>query len=111
MQKALEIVNVRKQPLNINVELLLHQWPPDKTGTKLKSGDQVGPAYQDYLNQTNFSDLECETKEEVKRRVEQVFDKYKQEYKSIVCITHAEVIKLFTGVERVAYCGIYELEY
>lgn len=111
MQTALEIVKERKQPLTINVELLLHEWLPDKTGTKLESCDQVGPAYQDYLNQTNFSKLECETQEEVKRRVEQVFDKYKQEYNSIVCITHAEVIKLFTGVERVAYCGIYELEY
>ncbi len=112
MQTALEIIKVRAKELPVSVELLLHEWLPDKTGTKLKNPEQVKAAYLDYTNGTKFAELECETQTEVFERVKKVFDSYKQRnYQAIACVTHAEVIKLFAHVERVDYCEIYEIDY
>lgn len=110
MQTTLEMVRFQSVP--VIVELLLHEWLPDKTGTKLASAEQVPSTYLDYLHGTNQSPLQCESKEEVYQRVSQVFDIYKSKgYKCIACVTHAVVIRLFTGLETIDFCGIYELNY
>ncbi|WP_207942255.1 hypothetical protein DOK78_000653 [Enterococcus sp. DIV2402] len=110
MQTALEITRFKEIP--VCVELLLHEWLPDKTGYKFENPEQMKVAYHDYLKGTKTSDLEFETKEEVYQRVASVFQHYKNAgYTCIACVTHAEVIRVFTKVERVKYCGIYEMAY
>ncbi len=110
MQTALELT--RDKDIPVLVELGLHEWLPDKTGTKLERPEQVKTAYHDYLNGTQFSDLECESKSDVYQRVESVFQRYESAgYTSLACVTHAEVIRVLTGVEKVAYCGVYTYEY
>lgn len=113
METALEIV---KQHPNLptQVELLLHEWRPDKTGRNLTGYPQVKAAYNDYLHNTHNSGMDYETATEVIQRVETVLDKYRDKYDTIGCVTHGQVIRRMMGLNmktQIPYCGIYKLNY
>lgn len=109
MQTAQEILKYKQIPTQ--VELLLHEWRPDKLGTQKPTDKQVQQAYNDYLNETHHSSLDFETKDEVKYRVDSVLDQYKNKYDCIACVTHGGVIAQMTGETVIPYCGIYKIEY
>lgn len=113
METALEIVRYHPQ-IPVTVELLLHEWRPDKTGRKLTGYPMVKAAYEDYLHNTHNSDLNYETADEVIHRVESVLDKYKDRYDTIGCVTHGQVIRRMMNINtktQIPYCGIYRLNY
>lgn len=113
METALEIAK-QHPDLPTQVELLLHEWRPDKSGRKLTGYPQVKAAYDDYLNNTHDSGMDYETASDVISRVKIVLDKYKQKYDCIGVITHGQVIRRIMDLDmrtQIPYCGIYEMEY
>jgi len=112
METAMEVI--KQNDLPTQVELMLHEWMPDKTGRKIASYRQLQEVYADYLNGTHLSGFDYESPTEVKQRVETVLDHYKSDYDCIACVTHGQVIKQLTGITDDAdleYCGIYQIEY
>lgn len=109
MQTAQEILKYNQIPTQ--VELLLREWSPDKSDLQQPNDEQVKLAYQDYLNGTNYSGLDFETKVEVHNRVTSVLDWYKGHYDRIGVVTHGGVITEMTGATDIPYCGIYEIDY
>ncbi|GEO57050.1 histidine phosphatase family protein [Companilactobacillus bobalius] len=109
MQTAQEILKYHQIPNQ--VELLLHEWRPDKSGKMDVTEKQLALAYKDYLNGTHKSDLDFETREEVMQRVNSVFDRYKDKYSCIGCVTHGGVMTQYTGDRMTPFCGIYEINY
>ncbi|WP_125763235.1 histidine phosphatase family protein [Companilactobacillus hulinensis] len=109
MQTAQEILKYNKIPTQ--VELLLHEWRPDKSGKQDVSKEQLALAYNDYLDGTHKSDLDFETKDEVVNRVKSVLDRYKDKYSCIACVTHGGVMTQFTGDRQTPFCGIYSIDY
>lgn len=109
METAHEILKYNDLPYQ--VELLLHEWSPDKSNRMQPSGDEVGQAYNDYLDGTHKSNLDFETREEVMGRVNSVLDRYKDKYDCIACVTHGGVMTQYTGDRMTPFCGIYEIDY
>lgn len=113
METALEI-SKQHPTIPTQVELLLHEWRPDKTGRVLTGYPQVKAAYEDYLHNTHHSGLNYETGDEVIARIVSVLDQYKDKYDTIACITHGQVIRRMMGINmktQIPYCGIYRLNY
>lgn len=113
METALEIVK-QHPDIPTQVELLLHEWRPDKPGRKLENYDQLKQIYRDYRNNTHITDFDYETGPEIIARVSSVLDKYKDDYDCIACVTHGQVIRWMTGMDldvEIPYCGIYEMDY
>lgn len=111
METAMEIVKQHPQ-LPTQVELLLHEWRPDKTGRNLTGLPQVKAAYNDYLYNTHYSQMDYETAQEIVDRVTSVLEKYKDKYDCIGCVTHGQVIRRMTGSKmhsQIPYCGIYKI--
>jgi len=111
METAMEIV--RHHDIPTQVELMLYEWRPDKTGQALQTDSQVKQAYQDYQHGTRQGSLIPETPAEIKQRVGNVLAKYKNQYDCLACVTHGEVIRQMTNLksdENIPYCGIYEIE-
>lgn len=113
METAMEFVKYHPE-IHTQVELLLHEWRPDKSGRKLANFSQRKRAYADYIQGTHYSGLDYETPEEIKQRVYSVLDRYKDQYTCIACVTHCQVIKQIAGIKdnvQIPYCGIYEIDY
>lgn len=109
MQTAQEFLKYHQLPNQ--VELLLHEWRPDKSGKRDVTSEQLALAYNDYLDGTHTSDLDFETREEVMTRVNSVLDRYKDKYDCIACVTHGGVMTQYTGDRMTPFCGIYEIDY
>ncbi|KRO00491.1 histidine phosphatase family protein [Companilactobacillus kimchiensis] len=112
METAMEFVKYNDVPTQ--VELLLHEWRPDKTGRKLEGYQQVKSAYNDYVHGTHNSGFDYETPQDIINRVESVLDKYKNKYSCIGCVTHGQVIRQMVGLNlktQIPYCGIYQIDY
>lgn len=109
MQTAHEFLKYHQIPSQ--VELLLHEWRPDKANRSDATKEELDTAYQDFLNGTHNSVLDFETGDEVIARVKSVLDRYKDKYDCIACVTHGGVISQFTGERTIPFCGIYEIDY
>lgn len=109
MQTAHEILKYHQIPNQ--VELLLHEWRPDKSNKMDASQQELDIAYQDFLNGTHNSTLDFETRDEVMTRVNSVLDRYKNKYDCIACVTHGGVMAQYTGDREIPFCGIYEINY
>jgi len=110
LQTASEIIRYHDLPLQ--VELQLHEWQPDKSGTQLKSARQAMLAYAEYSkkhgSKNATSTWDYETSTEIKQRVTAVLAKY-ADYDCIACVTHSEVMRQFGGWQKIGYCEIKEL--
>lgn len=101
MQTASIIAN--KYNLDINVEVLLHEWIPDLTGTYHTKEEMVRNlriARKEYglkLEEPNLSySDDIEPLEEVKKRGIYVLEKYSN-YNKVIVVTHGMVINMLTG--------------
>ncbi|CAJ1191583.1 hypothetical protein CPEBRM1_ABPJDJAI_01322 [Companilactobacillus paralimentarius] len=113
METTLEIIK-QHPTIPTQVELLLHEWRPDKPGRKLENYNQLKQIHKDYLNGTHSSGFDYETGPEIIERVSSVLNKYKDKYDCIGCATHGQVIRWMTGMDMASsmpYCGIYQLDY
>ncbi|ALO03106.1 phosphoglycerate mutase family protein [Lactiplantibacillus paraplantarum] len=108
LQTALEIVRFNDVPLK--VELGLHEWLPDQTGTRTDTDEQAGQAYKLYRQhmgeRTAASPLPYESAAEIKAQVLATFSKYAASYDCIACVTHGEVMRQFGDHNDVDYCGV-----
>lgn len=107
LQTATEIIRVNNLPLK--VELDLHEWQPDKSGTDIANPQQVRQAYQEYQQYGNTTHpnnhWNYETPNKVKQRVARVLQRY-QSYDYIACVTHSEVMRQFGEWKEIEYCEI-----
>ncbi|BDZ31689.1 histidine phosphatase family protein [Lactiplantibacillus sp. WILCCON 0030] len=113
MATTLEIA--RQVDVPVKVELGLHEWQPDRTGTLIENKAQVLESYTQYQRTphqrpANFP-YPYETSDEVRARVTAVFDKYAKQYDCIACVTHGEVMHQLTGQAKFDYCEIWPMTY
>ena len=92
-----------KYNLNINVEILLHEWIPDLTGsykTKEEMIRNLRIARRAYERKSKDEDLtflnNIEPLENVKKRGMFVLDKYSN-YDKVIVVTHGMLINMLTG--------------
>ncbi|MCG0555070.1 histidine phosphatase family protein [Lactiplantibacillus plantarum] len=108
LQTALEIVRFNDIPLK--VELGLHEWLPDNTGSRTDTDEQATTAYKLYRQhagkRTTASPLPYESAAEMKARVLATLNKYAASYDCIACVTHGEVMQQFGDQKDVDYCGV-----
>ncbi|MCG0632630.1 nickel transporter [Lactiplantibacillus plantarum] len=108
MQTALEIVRFNDIPLK--VELGLHEWLPDETGSRTDTDEQAATAYKLYRQhagkRTTASPRPYESAAEMKARVLATLNKYAASYDCIACVTHGEVMRQFGNQKDVDYCGV-----
>jgi broad specificity phosphatase PhoE len=99
--------------LNINVEVDLHEFIPDKTFL-YKGAEESKILHKDFMECKGVypeGESRCwETIEEIVNRVIPVVDKY-LEYKKIIVVAHGGVIRRFTGMAFIDYCEVCEIEY
>ena len=92
-----------KYNLDINVEILLHEWIPDLTGTYHTKEEMVRNlriARRAFEGKTKTEDLtfinNIEPLEEVKKRGLLVLDKYTN-YNKVIVVTHGMMINMLTN--------------
>ena len=103
LQTALEIVRFNDIPLK--VDLGLHEWLPDNTGSRTDIDEQAATAYKLYRQhagkRTIASPLPYESAAEMKTRVLATLNKYAASYDCIACVT-----RQFGDQKDVDYCGV-----
>ncbi|ETY73478.1 histidine phosphatase family protein [Lactiplantibacillus fabifermentans] len=113
LQTALEIA--RHTTIPVQVELGLHEWQPDLTGTQLQTDAEVTQIYAEYQRSPticpqNFP-FQYETAPAVCERVNAVLAKYANDYDCLACVTHGEVMHQLTGQSTFNYCEMATLNY
>lgn len=113
MATTLEIA--RQVAVPVKVELGLHEWQPDRTGTLIENNQQVSQSYAQYKRTPHSRPAgfpyPYETADEVQARVKTVFDKYVTQYDCIICVTHGEVMSQFVHQDQFDYCEIQLINY
>lgn len=101
--------------LDIQVELDLHEFIPDKT-FQLKGAEENKRLHEDFLScQGEYPPGESrkwETITEIIKRTKPVFDRYADMgYRKIMAVAHGGVIRRYTGIADIAHCEVCEVEY
>ena len=113
MATTLEIARQVAAP--VKVELGLHEWQPDRTGTLIENNNQVLKSYTQYRRTPHSRPTDFpypyETADEVQARVKAVFAKYADCYDCIACVTHGEVMHQFVNQDKFDYCEIQTIDY
>lgn len=113
MATTIEIA--RQVAVPVTVELDLHEWQPDRTGTLIENNRQVARAYTQYKRTPHSRPADFpypyETADEVQARVNAVFARYAAHYDYIACVTHGEVMTQLTGQRSFDYCEIKAIDY
>ena len=108
LQTALEIMRFNDIPLK--VELGLHEWLPDNTGSRTDTDEQAATAYKLYRQhagkRTTASPLPYESAAEMKARVLATLNKYAASYDCIACVMHGEVMRQFGDQKDGDSCGV-----
>ena len=105
----------RKTGLNIQVEIDLHEFIPDKT-FQVKGEEESKALHKDFMRcQGEYPPGETrkwETITEIIRRTKPVLDKYfDMGYEKIAVVAHGGVIRRYTGVGLIAHCEVCEVDY
>ena len=101
--------------LNIQVEIDLHEFIPDKT-FQVKGEEESKALHKDFMRcQGEYPPGETrkwETITEIIRRTKPVLDKYfDMGYEKIAVVAHGGVIRRYTGVGLIAHCEVCEVDY
>ena len=105
----------KKTGLDINVEVDLHEFIPDKT-FMVRGEEENKSLHIDFMKcQGKYPEGEIrkwETISEIIKRSKAVMDKYYNlGYKKIIIVAHGGVIRRYTGVGLIAHCEVSEVEY
>lgn len=113
MATTIEIA--RQVNVPVKVELGLHEWQPDRSGTLIENNQQVQQAYTQYKLTPHSRPADFpypyETADEVQARVKAVFAKYAVHYDRIACVTHGEVMSQLVEQDTFDYCEIQTINY
>lgn len=105
----------RKTGIQIEVEVDLHEWIPDKTFQYQTSIESMN-AYGEFLKTNGVCPLgekrKWETIDEMEKRIYPVLNKYcAAEYHKIMVVAHGEVIRRLIDQKHIRYCMPYEIDY
>ncbi|WP_225047018.1 histidine phosphatase family protein [Lacticaseibacillus kribbianus] len=114
LQTALELT--RHTTIPVQVELGLHEWRPDMTGTRLRTAAQADEAHAAFLahhgQATPDSPWDYETAAQVRARAAAVFDRYAdQGFHHIACVTHGVVMRQFHPQAKIGYCEFITIDW
>ena len=101
--------------LNINVEIDIHEFIPDKT-FQVKGEDENKLLHKDFMHclgeYPEGESRKWETITEIINRTKPVFNKYVDlGYEKIIVVAHGGVIRRYTGVGLIEHCEICEVDY
>lgn len=106
--RALQTASIisKNLDLDINIELELHEWLPDK---EFKSSINEFKAFKSFVhNNGETNGNTYESKYEIKKRVGNCLKKY-MNYQKIIVVTHAEVIRQFVNIDKIKHCKPYKI--
>ena len=97
----------KKTRINIITDYNLHEWLPDKTfKSQTKDFQKYNKRY--YSNPENKEDV-FETESEVRKRITDCVDKYKNKYDKIIIVAHQRLIQTYTN-KKLDYCELLKIE-
>lgn len=104
-----------KTGLDINVELDIHEFIPDKSFRVRNEAENI-ELHRDFLRcRGEYPPGESrswETISEIIARTKPVFDKYLDMGCSrIIAVTHGGVIRRYTGIADIGHCQVIEIDY
>ncbi len=115
--RALQTASIisRTTGLDINIEIDLHEFIPDKTFT-VKGEEENRKLHKDFMRcfgeYPNGETRRWETITEIINRTRPVFDKYYDlGYEKIIVVAHGGVIRRYVGIGFIGHCELHEIEY
>ena len=99
--------------LDIKLELDLHEWMPDltfqySTWQEAEKAIELCKKYKGVCPDT--SEIKFENIGDIFKRAKKALSKY-TEYRKIIVVTHVMVIKCFSSISSIPYCGILEIDF
>lgn len=115
--RALQTADIisKNTGIEIEVDVDLHEWCPDKT-YQYKTSEQLVGLHKDFMSckgvYPNGDKRNWETINEIIDRVIPVLDKYLERgFNKIIVVAHGGIIRRFAGESNIKHCNIYEIDY